>query len=389
MKTVLIRAPLLSISGYGVHSRQIFRWLMTQSVEVITQIVPWGNTSWMINPTLENGLIGEIIARSRSPEETPRPDVTIQVQLPNEWDPNLGDVNVGVSAWVETETCNPEWVAAANKMTRLVVPSSFTKGVIERSGAITRPLHVIPESFIDQVTLEDLPELDLDHKLETDFNFLMIGQITGNSPESDRKNNFFTLKWICEQFKDDPNVGVIIKTNSARGTTIDKTLTRQTLNRALSQVKKSPYPRVYLLHGEMKSEELVALYRHSTVKALVSLTRGEGWGLSLLEAAAVGLPVIATNWSGHLDFLKLGKFIPVNYSLAPIPESRVDNKIFMSGARWAIPDEIDAKRKLFKMREKPSIPTRWAQELMPIIRSSFSQEAINMRYTEELGELLR
>jgi len=387
MKTVLIRAPLLSISGYGVHSRQIFRWLLTQPVNVIVQIVPWGNTSWMINPDAESGLVRQIMEKSRAPEEIGRPDVTIQVQLPNEWDPNLGNVNVGVSAWVETETCNPEWIVAANKMSHLVVPSTFTKSVIENTGIITQPLHVIPEAFIDQVAQENLPELPLD--LKSKFNFLMIGQITGNDPGNDRKNSFLALKWICEQFKDDPDVGLIIKTNSARGTTIDKAITRRSLSGALSQIKRGPYPRIHLLHGEMSSEEMAALYRHPSIRALVSLTRGEGWGLPLLEAAASGLPVIVTNWSGHLDFLSMGRFIPVSYTLSPIPENRVDSKIFMTGARWAMPDEEDAKRKLHKMRIRPEIPEKWARELAPKIRESFSQVAINGLYDQALGDLFR
>lgn len=220
MKTVIIRAPLLSISGYGVHSRQIFRWLLSRQVNVQTQIVPWGNTSWMINPDLEKGLVREIMCRSPDPSKPIQADVSIQVQLPNEWDPNLAPVNIGVSAWVETDICNPEWVSSANRMTALVVPSEFTKTVIEKTGMITVPLYVIPEAFIDEILEDDLPEISLD--IDTDFNFLMVGQLTGNNPDNDRKNIFYTLKWLCEEFQNDADVGIVIKTNSARSTTIDK-----------------------------------------------------------------------------------------------------------------------------------------------------------------------
>ena len=54
---------------------------------------------------------------------------------------------------------------------------------------------------------------------------------------------------------------------------------------------------------------MLKIYKHSKIKALICASRGEGFGLPLLEAAACGLPIIATNWSGYLDFMNLGKFI--------------------------------------------------------------------------------
>jgi len=340
----------------------------------------------MINPNMEGGLIGEIMQRSHSVESMPTMDVSIQVQLPNEWEPNLAKVNVGVSAWVETDVCNPEWITAANKMTEIVVPSEFTKQIILNTGKVTVPIHVIPEAFIEQVEKEELPVIPLE--VDTAFNFLMVGQITGREPESDRKNTLHTLKWLCEAFENDPSVGVIIKTNSARSTSIDRLHTRRTLEQAVKQIRKGDYPKIHFLHGELSSDEMAALYRHPTIRAFVSMTRGEGWGLPILEAAASGLPVIATNWSGHLDFLSRGRFIPVNYMLMPIPDSKVDNKIFVKGARWANPDENDAKSKLLKFRKKPELPKQWADELKAIMLAEFSQKAINELYTQKLGQLL-
>ena len=384
MKTVILRAPLLSLSGYGVHSRQVFRWLSEQNVTLITQVVSWGNTSWMINPDMENGLIGKIMSHSRAPEEIQgTADVSIQVQLPNEWDPALAKINIGFSAWVETDVCNPAWIQAANRMTAIVVPSEFTRSVIEKTGKITVPLYVVPEAFIDEVLEPELSSLPLE--VETNFNFLMVGQITGNNPDNDRKNTFFALKWLCEQFKNDPDVGIVIKTNSARSSSIDRHTTRRSLTAVLQQVRKGPFPRVYMLHGEMKAEEMASLYRHPSIKALLTLTRGEGWGLPILEAAASDLPVIATNWSGHLDFLKLARFIPIDYALSEIPASRVDNTIFVKGAKWAQPIESDAKKKMQKFRDKPSLPQKWASDSGPAIREAFSQAAINRLYDEALG----
>ena len=125
MKHVVLKAPLLSCSGYGTHSRQIYRWLLGKNVKITTQVVPWGITSWMINPDMESGLIGKIMADSK--EIKAMPDVSIQVQLPNEWNPKLAKKNVGVSAYVETDQCNPQWLTHTNMMDEVVVPSTHVK----------------------------------------------------------------------------------------------------------------------------------------------------------------------------------------------------------------------------------------------------------------------
>jgi glycosyltransferase involved in cell wall biosynthesis len=385
-KRVVIRAPLLSYSGYGTHSRQIFRWLLSRDdVEINTQIVPWGITSWMINPDFEDGMVQEIMTRSIPPNADAKADITLQLQLPNEWDPNLGKTNVGISACVETDVCNPQWVECCNKMNRVVVPSEHTKGVLENSGNVNVPIAVIPESYYDIIANDDLPTLDFD--FSTDFNFLLLGQFTGNNPENDRKNIFYTVKWLCEAFVGDPDVGIVLKTNSGRNTTIDRVVTQQTLQQLLHEVRRGPYPRFHFLHGAMTPFEIASLYRHPTIKALVALTRGEGFGLPILEAAASGLPVIATNWSAHTEFLGKGRFIGVDYKLEKIHASRVDNSIFMEGAKWAQPKEDDAKQRLIKFRKSPSIPMEWAAELKEKLLVEYSQSAIEKTYNDNLGYL--
>ena len=383
-KKVIIRAPLMSLSGYGTHCRQIFKWLISRDdLEVMTQPVPWGITSWMINPDLEEGLIGEIMGRTT---QTCSSDVSFQVQLPNEWDSTLGNKNVGVSAFVETDVCNPQWVNGfCNNMDMIIVPSEHVRGTIENSGVSRTSIKVIPESYYDCVR-RDTPTLGID--FETNFNFLVVGQLTGRNPENDRKNVFYTIKWLCELFSNDPNVGVVIKTNSGSNSTVDRDVTEKIFRKLVQEVRPGPYPRIHFVHGELTPEEMCGLYRHPKIKALLSLTRGEGYGLPMLEAAACDLPVIATNWSGHLDFLNKGKWLGVGYTLNPVHPSRIDNNIFIEGSKWANPSEVDAKKKLQKFRNSPRMPTTWAGELGKVIREEYSQKAISVLYDEALEELL-
>ena len=378
MKNVLVRGPLLSLSGYGNHARQVFRWLSQKSeLKMHAQITPWGMTPWLINPDLEKGLVSKIMECSDMPQ-VPL-DISFQIQLPNEWDSNIAAYNVGISAFVETDKCNPEWIQCCNKMDHIVVPSQHVKSVMDATGSVKVPVSVIPEAFFDEIANEDPSELDF-LNLTTSFNLLIFGQITGSNPWSDRKNTFFTIKWLCEVFKDDPSAGIILKTNHGTNTHIDRRITSDMLEKLLKEVRPGPFPKVYLLHGHMYPEEINSLYRHPKIKALVSATRGEGFGLPLLEAAAASLPVIATDWSGHLDFLKKGKFISLAYDLCEIHESKRDNAIFIPGTKWAEVREEDFKKRIIKFRKSNKLPKEWAAELSAKLLKSHSFKAISEIY---------
>ena len=389
MKSVLLRAPLLTHSGYGVHARQIAKWLFrvaseTHNLDITTETLPWGRCHLIIDPEAEDGLIGQILQASSNKKNFY--DVTIQLQLPNEWNPFLGTFNIGVTAGVETDKCNPAWIECINRMDMVVVPSEFTKQTFLNTGEVTVPIVVVPEAFPESFASEPAK---LDLGLKTKFNFLVVGQLTGNNTENDRKNLPFTMKWLADTFAGCPDVGVVIKTNSGALTQLDKRNVTGIFSKLVGEVSKPNGPTFYLLHGHMTDEEMHGLYTHPDIKALVTFTHGEGYGLPILEAAACGLPVIATNWSGHLDFLKHGRFIPVDSKVETIPASRIDNQIFVPEAKWANPIEADAKYRLKKFYGGTSIPKQWATELATKVKEHYSFESIARIYSETLNEHLK
>jgi len=238
---------------------------------------------------------------------------------------------------------------------------------------------VIPEahSYSDEISLKLDKQLS---DLPTSFNFLMFGQVTGNNPENDRKNTFYALKWLAETFKSDKDVGIIVKTNLGRFTTADRERSVVMFKQLINEIKQGPYPRFYLAHGMLDEGEISTLYKNENVKALLAPTRGEGWGLPILDAAAAGLPVIATDYSGHLDFLKHIKFLSLDYDMVPVHPSRHDGRVFIEGTAWADVKEGSFKARVKKFRKAPSLPQRWAQTGSGILREKFSLDAIKEQY---------
>lgn len=402
MKKVLVVGPLLSISGYGYHSRQVFDYFHNkENTEVSCVILPWGNTSWFVNENLENGLIKKIIDCSVASQSLVQKsfDLGVHIQLPNEWNSQFATKNIGISAFVETSSCNPEWLKSIFSMDHVIVPSSFTKNVIINTSnddsikqQLTKKVSVIPEYYHVDFDLLQKQQTNNVTKLldniKTDFNFLTVGQLTSEDSSCDRKNLVATIKYFCNHYKNDEKTGLIVKTSSGRATTKDKEKTRKAFSEIMNLIgkDKKSFPKVYLLQGEFTPLEMYSLYTHQKTKCYLSLTRGEGYGLPLLEAARCGLPIIATNWSGHLDFLK-NDFTKINFNLQSIPNKRVDNSIFIKNTKWAEVEENSVYESFKDMTSNYEKSLQLADSLKSKVEKSFSRKNIVRLYDDLLTSL--
>ncbi len=404
---ILLRGPLLSMSGYGTHARQFARYLQKLEetstpgyLKIVFEILPWGMTHFMLDPSLEDGLIGYILDKAAKSKvgtgEYQFFDYTLQVQLPDEWNVFLGNYNIGITAGVETDRCNPAWIDCINRMDMVIVPSEFTKQTFLNTGGITANIAVVPESypesFFKSTNNTSQMKAVLDSQLfDTHTNFLFVGQFTGNNVDNDRKNIPYTIKWLNECLAGKEGVGVVLKLNAGAATQLDKRNVKKIVTDILKEVRTpgQVWPKFTLVHGHLTDKEMVGLYTHDKIKAMVSLTHGEGYGLPLLEQAVCGKPIIATNWSGHTEFLNKGKWLPVEYRMGQIHASRVDNKIFMPEAQWAVPSEHAFKKRVLKFLESPELPTRWADDLAKVVWSDYSEMACHEKLARVVPEQLK
>jgi glycosyltransferase involved in cell wall biosynthesis len=218
------------------------------------------------------------------------------------------------------------------------------------------------------------------------FAFLSVGQWTKGNYGEDRKDLARTAKIFYETFankKKQP--ALIMKTNGATYSILDR---EDILNKIKSIKSQFPsdwkLPNVYLLHGDLSSEEMNYLYNHPKVKAMVLFTHGEGFGRPLLEATMTGLPVIASNWSGHLDFLDTEKSILLAGEMQQVPKCQIWKDILIEQSQWFMVDELQASKAFtFSFENEHEIKNK-AKSLMSINRDKFTHK----KMTELLNNIV-
>ena len=178
---------------------------------------------------------------------------------------------------------------------------------------------------------------------------------------------------------------MILKTNSATFSIIDKESCLLRINKIKSHFPKDwDLPNIYLLHGSMSSEEMNKLYNHPKVKCFVSLTHGEGFGRPLLEASMVGLPVIASGWSGQMDFLDKENSILLGGKMVQVPKSQVWKDIIVKESKWFDVDETQSYKALNHCFKNYDGVKNAALNLMKINRDKFTLD----KMSEKLDEIV-
>jgi len=350
---VLVTAPVGTRSGYGAHSRDIVRSLIElNKYDVKVWPVRWGNTPMNALNDMEPRdkiIIDRLLQTPQLPQQ---PDIHMHIVVPNEFSP-IGKYNIGVTAGLECTACPPEWIQGMNKMDLNIVPSTFVKNTMTSISfdiqdektkqlkgqlKLDKPIEVLFEGA-DSDTYKKTNELsksivDEMKSIEESFNFLYVGHWLQGKLGEDRKDTGMLVKVFLETFKNQKNKpGLILKTSGASFSVLD----REEMIKKIKNIKESvsgDLPNVYLLHGDLSDNEINDLYNHPKVKAHVNITHGEGFGRPLLEASISGKPVIASSWSGHLDFLNSKQSVLVSGQMVDVPKSSFPENMRVDGAQW-------------------------------------------------------
>jgi len=399
MIKIILKAPVLTQSGYGHHARTVLRALRSREDIFDLYIYPlnWGATSWQWEDNEERRWIDSVIKKTaQHTSQKGTYDISLQVTIPNEWE-KIAPVNIGITAGIETTKIAPLWIQKSFEMSKILTISEFAKkSLVETVYEATNNTTgqqidykiETPVEYINYPAKVYKPEkIDLD--LSTDFNFLAVAQL------GPRKNLNQLIQCFVEKFREDENVGLVLKTNTAKNSILDRNNSLVGLSAFLKTLGERKC-KIYLLHGYLKDEQMASLYTNPKIKALVSTTHGEGFGLPIFEAACYGLPVIATDWSGHLDFLympqkqKNGKqkkkhmFSKISYVLNNVPEQAVWKDVIVSDSQWAYPEEGSIKQNLEEVHKDYGRFKKRAKQLQKWVVEKFNEDDINKQYVDEI-----
>jgi hypothetical protein len=352
MKPVfVISCPIDTYSGYGARSRDIVKAIIkTDKYDV--KILPqrWGATPWgfIEDHKEEWGFLQSHLLNE--PKLTQKPEIWAQITIPNEFQP-VGKYNIGITAGIETTAVKGEWIEGCNRMNLVITSSEFAKKTFESMNyeiknqqgqlqgylKLTTPVEVIFEgvntNLYKVIEQNQIKTINLD-SIKESFAYLFVGHWTQGDFGEDRKNVSLLVKAFYEIFKNKKNKpALILKTSGSGSSYMDRDFILDKINQIKKSVNSKDLPNIYLLHGDFNDSEVNELYNHSKVKAMVSLTKGEGFGRPLLEFSLTKKPIIASGWSAHTEFLDPNFTIALKGELKLVGPSAVNDWIIKE-SQW-------------------------------------------------------
>jgi hypothetical protein len=356
--TFVVSCPIDTYSGYGARSRDFVKALVKldkYDIKILSQ--RWGNTAWGFIEDHEEewGFLQPLIID----QMTEQPDIWCQVTVPNEFQ-KVGKYNIGLTAGIETTICAPQWIEGLNRMDLNLVSSEHAKKVFETTGyekknqqgqvvgqiKLEKPIQVLIEGANLDI-YKPLPKQEFQYtdlfqdinSIPENFAFLFVGHWMQGDIGEDRKNVGLLIKAFYEMYKNKKKApALILKTSITNASNVGRREILRRVDTIRNSIQAKKLPNVYVLQGDFSDKEMNELYNHPKIKAMVSLTKGEGFGRPLLEFSLTNKPVIASNWSGQIDFLNPEFTALVNGKLNPIHPSAQIKDLLVEGSQWFAPD---------------------------------------------------
>ena len=411
---VVVQGPVATRSGYGNHTRDLVRSLIAMNkyeIQIIS--LPWGACPMnALNDKDPKDI--PIIDRFLRTQLTRQADIFIQVSVPNEFcigpdgkEVRPGKFNIGVTAGVETNILPTDCIEGCNRMDLILATSKFTaqtitQTVFEKMNNKTNQKEGELKCTTPVKVLFEGADLDIYHKTEKldksvvdelsqipeSFCYLMVGHWIKGNIGQDRKDIGMTIKTFCETSKNTSlkNAPALVFKGSGAGFSI---MDRDMIQNKISDILE-PYgdnaPNVYLLHGDLSDHEMNSLYNHPKIKAMISFTKGEGYGRPLAEFSLTGKPVIASNFSGQLDFLH-----PEYCSLLPGHLTEVDtsaaDRFILKESKWFTVQYNYASKIIKDVFKNYKTYLEKSRKQPHYIRTNFSMDKMTETFNDILSEV--
>jgi glycosyltransferase involved in cell wall biosynthesis len=233
-----------------------------------------------------------------------------------------------VAHWFwELPTIPKDWSAAIPLVHEICVNTTFVREAI-RPIAGGRPLHIVAYPLVYNAAPREV------HRDPTRFTVLVVFNVASSVA---RKNPNAAILAFRQAFGDDPSARLVVKYMNADAWPEGVRQMEQAAGGAAN---------IELTGKVLDRAGMDALYERADV--VLSLHRAEGLGLLIAEGMLRGLPAVATNWSGSIDFLTPETGVPVGYTLVPVNDPQ--GKYVDAGAQWAEANVDEAAAALRALR---------------------------------------
>lgn len=286
-----------------------------------------------------------------------------------------GAINVGFTMW-EADRLPAIWTKLCNEMDAIMVPCEWNVRVFRKSG-VTVPIYHCPAG----IDLQEVPSYENPYD-DDEFKFYSIFQWL------ERKAPTGLVKAFMSEFTPKDKVSLTLKTYVR-----DKGDNAQTLHKALDlirdemKIKEKDHAPIRLITELLSDEDMTKLHQESDCFVLPH--RGEGWGMPHMDAMLHGNPVIATGYSGNMDFMNENNSWLVDYQLTPSCNVGNFAPFYHGRMWWAEPDLSHLAILMRAAYDDPSIAEFVGKKGREHVIENFNNETSAREFMKAIDQIVR